>query len=76
MQRPIISLLFVGGVLAGCSDSGASYTPILDGAPSPAFQSDLSACQTLARDQRQMDQETRFKPADSLYQELLYVTLC
>ena len=58
MQRPIISLLFVGGVLAGCSDSGASYTPILDGAPSPAFQSDLSACQTLARDQRQMDQET------------------
>ncbi|NVO28902.1 glycine zipper family protein [Donghicola sp. C2-DW-16] len=45
-------------LLAACGDSGANYTPILDGAPSPAFQSDLSACQALARNQTQFDQET------------------
>ena len=45
-------------VLSACAESGANYTPILDGAPSAAFQSDLSACQTLARNQRQFDQET------------------
>ena len=44
--------------LAACADSGANYTPILDGAPSAAFQSDLSDCQTLARSQKQFDQET------------------
>jgi uncharacterized protein YcfJ len=45
-------------LLAACADSGANYTPILDGAPSAAFQSDLSACRALARNQRQFDQET------------------
>lgn len=45
-------------LLGACSDSGANYTPILDGAPNAAFHSDLAACQTLARNQKQFDQET------------------
>ncbi|MGH1414126.1 MAG: glycine zipper family protein [Pelagimonas sp.] len=45
-------------VVAACADSGASYQPILDGPPSAAFQSDLAACQSLARNQKQFDQET------------------
>ena len=45
-------------LLAACADSGANYTPILDGEPTPAYQQDLAACQALARNQRQFDQET------------------
>lgn len=45
-------------VLAACADSGANYTPILDGPPRAEFGADLSACQALARNQRQFDQET------------------
>jgi len=51
-------VLLSTAALAACADSGANYTPILDGRPTAAFQSDLAACQTLARDQRQFDQET------------------
>lgn len=43
--------------LAACADSGANYQPIVDGQPTAAFQSDLAACQALARDQNQFDQE-------------------
>ncbi|MQQ09799.1 glycine zipper family protein [Epibacterium sp. SM1979] len=45
-------------VAAACGQSGAEYEPILDGAPSAAFQVDLTACQSLARDQKQFDSET------------------
>ncbi|MGV8951904.1 MAG: glycine zipper family protein [Cypionkella sp.] len=44
--------------LSACADIGAKYQPILDGAPSASFQPDLQACQNLARDQRQLDQQT------------------
>lgn len=44
--------------IPACAESGANYQPILDGQPSPAFQSDLTACQSLARNQSQFDQET------------------
>ena len=44
--------------LAACADSGANYRPILDGPASAAYQADLAACQTLARNQNQLDQET------------------
>ncbi len=37
--------------VAACSDSGANYRPILDGAPTPEYEADLAACQALARDQ-------------------------
>lgn len=43
--------------LAACAESGASYKPILDGAPSDAYQADLAACQALAKSQSQFDQE-------------------
>lgn len=36
-------------VAAACSDRGANYQPILDGPQNAAFQSDLMACQDLAR---------------------------
>jgi hypothetical protein len=45
-------------ILSACADIGASYQPILDGAPSASFQSDLQACQSLARGQPQLDQDT------------------
>ena len=53
-------LIVVPAVLAvaACAESGANYQPILDGQPTAAFQSDLAACQSLARNQRQFDQET------------------
>lgn len=44
--------------VAACAESGAKYQPILDGQSTPRFQSDLAACQALARDQKQFDQET------------------
>lgn len=44
--------------VAACADSGANYQPILDGTPTAAYRSDLAACQSLARDQNQFDQET------------------
>jgi uncharacterized protein YcfJ len=57
-MKPVCLLLLSIAALTACADSGANYTPILDGQPSAAFQTDLAACQTLARDQRQFDQET------------------
>ncbi|MGI1663579.1 glycine zipper family protein [Palleronia sp. KMU-117] len=57
-MKPICLAVFLPAVLAACADSGADYTPLLDGPPNAAFQADLSACQRLARDQRQFDQET------------------
>lgn len=57
MKNLLISAL-IPVLLAACADSGANYTPILDGTPTPAFKSDLSSCQALARNQRQFDQET------------------
>ena len=44
-------------LLAACANTGANYKPIVDGTPSAAFASDLAACQSLARDQKQFDQE-------------------
>lgn len=46
----ILSAACIAAV-AACTDSGANYQPILDGAPSPAYRTDLVACQALARDQ-------------------------
>ncbi|CUH67483.1 hypothetical protein TG4357_03036 [Thalassovita gelatinovora] len=58
MNTQIFGLLTVTGLLAACADSGANYTPILDGTPTVAFQNDLGDCQTLAHNQRQFDMET------------------
>jgi uncharacterized protein YcfJ len=58
MKTTILSLLAASVLLAACAESGANYTPILDGAPSATFERDLGDCQNLARDQSQFDQET------------------
>lgn len=58
MKHPAIAALSLFTLVSACADAGAHYTPILDGAPNPAFQSDLAACQALASNQRQFDQET------------------
>lgn len=58
MKTISIAVLAGAGFLAACGDSGANYTPILDGAPNAQFQSDLAACQALAKNQHQFDQET------------------
>ncbi len=58
MKPTILATCAAALVLSACADSGANYTPVLDGAPSAAFRSDLDSCQSLARDQRQFDQET------------------
>ncbi len=53
-QRTLTATVLV--LVAACADSGANYQPILDGTPTPAYNADLTACQTLAR--AQFDQET------------------
>lgn len=44
--------------LSACADIGANYQPIVDGGKSTSFEADLQACQSLSRDQRQLDQQT------------------
>lgn len=58
MKTSLIVCIAGLGVMAACGDSGPNYTPILDGQPEPGFAADLEACQTLARSQKQLDQET------------------
>ncbi|MBN8291120.1 glycine zipper family protein [Rhodobacter sp. NTK016B] len=58
MKAPLSLLLGTAMALGACANSGAGYSPVLDGAPTPAYHADLRACQTLARDQRQLDHET------------------
>lgn len=41
-----------------CSDTGARYTPVVDGTRNANFATDLGACQGLARRQPVMDGET------------------
>jgi hypothetical protein len=59
VMKPALFFVFPAiGLMAACADSGANYTPILDGQPTAAFQSDLADCQALSRNQKQLDQET------------------
>jgi uncharacterized protein YcfJ len=58
MKHATLCICLLPVLVSACAGSGADYTPILDGPPTAAFQSDLTACQALARNQRQFDQET------------------
>lgn len=51
MKKQLTMSLAGLALVAACSDTGANYRPILDGAPTPAYEADLTACQALARDQ-------------------------
>ncbi|SCM67674.1 hypothetical protein SAMN05421764_101421 [Donghicola eburneus] len=57
-SKHFILALFAGTLLSACGDSGANYTPINDGPTTIGFQSDLAACQRLAKNQTQLTQET------------------
>ena len=58
MKPLLIPSLCHALVLGACADLGTDVDPILDGAPTAQFQSDLAACRTLARSQSQLDHET------------------
>lgn len=57
-MKPIALALIATPLIAACADSGANYQPILDGPVTAAYQADLASCQSLARNQNQLDQET------------------
>jgi len=57
MKAHFFGLLGAASLVTACADTGAKYTPILDGTPSAAYQADLADCQALARNQRQFDQD-------------------
>jgi len=43
-----IAFVSVVGLAAGCDNSGANYTPVIDGTSNPNYSADLAECQTLA----------------------------
>ena len=47
------------GLLTACGGTGSDYVPINDGAPAPGFETDLAACQEVARQKPLIDGETR-----------------
>lgn len=58
-MKPQLAFATIGlALIAACADHGANDEPILDGAPTQAYQADLDANQTLARTQNSVDQET------------------
>jgi uncharacterized protein YcfJ len=58
MKPILIAPLCLTALLAACAGMGTDVDPILDGAPSVSFQSDVAACRDLARSQSQLDRET------------------
>jgi uncharacterized protein YcfJ len=58
MKPVLIAPLCLTALLAGCAEMGTDVDPILDGPQTVQFQSDLSACRSLARSQSQLEHET------------------
>lgn len=56
-MKYLLTLPVVLAVTA-CADSGANYQPVLDGPQTSAYQADLAECRALARNQKQLTQET------------------
>ena len=54
----ISSLTCLIALGAACAQTGAGYTPVVDGTRNANWTTDLSACQGLARSQRVVDGET------------------
>lgn len=57
-ELKISALIVLIGLGSACSSTGAGYTPVVDGTRNASFNTDLSACQGLARRQRVVDGET------------------
>lgn len=45
-------------LVTACTNTGANYTPIIDGPVGPNYANDLAQCQQLARSQATLDQGT------------------
>ncbi|EAR52566.1 hypothetical protein OG2516_05643 [Oceanicola granulosus HTCC2516] len=58
MRSMLIAPFCLTALLGACAEMGTDVDPILDGPPNAQFQSDLSACRSLARSQTQLDHET------------------
>ena len=58
MKPMIIATCAAATMLSACANVGANYTPVLDGPRNASFQSDLKACQALARKQPQLTKRT------------------
>ena len=54
-----VTLLLLPLGLAACANTGANYTPIVDGPKNSAFYADLSACQTLATERGYLNDDTK-----------------
>ena len=60
MKKPILtaSLATAGILLGGCMATGAEHRPIVDGSDPAKYESDLAACQQLARQRGYVNAET------------------
>ncbi len=60
MKKTILAALlaFVGVALGGCTATGAGHRPIVDGSDPAKYESDLAACQRLARQRGYVNAET------------------
>lgn len=58
MKSMLITPLVLTALLGACAGMGTDVDPVLDGQPNAQFQSDLSACRSLARNQSQLNHET------------------
>ena len=45
-------------VVSACANTGANYTPVIDGAVGPNYNADLAACQQLAASQPNLGSDT------------------
>lgn len=60
-RNRIFALTLAAPVLmtAACANAGASYMPITDGAHSASYESDLKACQSVAKRRSYVNGDTR-----------------
>jgi len=60
MKLGILSLSALGMLTTACAtNSGANYTPIVDGPYAPNFGPDLTACQALSKEQSLINGDTQ-----------------
>ncbi|WP_027263050.1 hypothetical protein [Sedimentitalea nanhaiensis] len=53
-----LSILPLVSLIAACENSGAKYTPVIDGPVSANYNNDLAQCQSLAASQGTIDSST------------------
>ena len=63
MKPMLITSLCLTTLLGACAGMGSDVDPVLDGAPTARYQSDLAACRSLARNQSQLNHDTMMAAA-------------